>query len=73
MAGCKLDLGVRSCLDRNVPIDEEEASGSAIGLSTQNGTVAFVTTHWSVGAGGARGITGRKNISKGKTAKKGVS
>jgi RNA polymerase sigma factor (sigma-70 family) len=31
-----------------VPVDDGEASRSAIGLSTQNGTVAFVTTHWSV-------------------------
>ena len=29
-------------------VDDEEASRSAIGLSTQNRSVGFVTTHWSV-------------------------
>src|SRR5437667_7652761 len=46
--GRKLDFSVKFCLDRSVPVVDEEASGSAIGLSTQNGAVAFVTTHWSV-------------------------
>jgi DNA-directed RNA polymerase specialized sigma24 family protein len=35
-------------LDRNMPVDEEQASGSYIAPSTQNGAVAFTTTHWSV-------------------------
>jgi hypothetical protein len=35
-------------LDGNVPADYDQASGSAIGLSRQNGVVAFATTHWSV-------------------------
>ncbi|MGH7983647.1 MAG: RNA polymerase sigma factor [Candidatus Udaeobacter sp.] len=35
-------------LDGNVPADYDEASGSAIGLSRQDGVVAFATTHWSV-------------------------
>jgi RNA polymerase sigma factor (sigma-70 family) len=33
---------------RSVPVDDDEASRSAIGLSTQNRAVAFVTTRWSV-------------------------
>jgi hypothetical protein len=43
------------------------------GLSTQNGTVAFVTTHGSVLPEAQGGITGGKNINQDKTAKKGVS
>jgi RNA polymerase sigma factor (sigma-70 family) len=35
-------------LYRNVPADDDQASLSAIGSSTQNGAVAFATTHWSV-------------------------
>jgi RNA polymerase sigma-70 factor (ECF subfamily) len=34
-------------LYRNVPADDQ-ASGNRIGPSTQNGAVAFATTHWSV-------------------------
>jgi RNA polymerase sigma factor (sigma-70 family) len=44
----KLDSSVKFCLDRSVRVDDQEASRSAIGLSTQNGAVGFVTTHWSV-------------------------
>jgi len=36
------------CLYRSVPVDDDEASRSAIGLSRQSGAVAFATTHWSV-------------------------
>src|SRR6266581_4549069 len=36
------------CLYRSVPVDDDEASRSAIGLSRQSGAVAFTTTHWSV-------------------------
>ena len=43
----KLDSGVTSCLDRNVPVDKDQASGNRIAPSTQNGA-AFTTTHWSV-------------------------
>src|SRR5437667_3676834 len=32
----------------NVPADEDQASGNGIAPSTQNGGVAFTTTHWSV-------------------------
>src|SRR5207249_982568 len=35
-------------LDRNVPVDEDQASGNRIDSSAQNGAVAFATTHWSV-------------------------
>jgi RNA polymerase sigma factor (sigma-70 family) len=35
-------------LYRSVPADDDQASLSAIGSSTQNGAVAFATTHWSV-------------------------
>jgi RNA polymerase sigma factor (sigma-70 family) len=35
-------------LDRNVPVDEDQASRNRIAPSTQNGAVAFTTTHWSV-------------------------
>jgi DNA-directed RNA polymerase specialized sigma24 family protein len=35
-------------LDRNVPVDEDQASGSGIAPITQTGAVAFTTTHWSV-------------------------
>ncbi len=31
-----------------MPVDEDQASGNRIGPSTQNGRVAFTTTHWSV-------------------------
>src|SRR6266571_2905780 len=36
------------CLYRSVPVDDDEASRSAIGLSRQSGAVPFATTHWSV-------------------------
>ncbi len=36
------------CLDRNVPVDEDQASGIGSAPSTQNGAAAFTTTHWSV-------------------------
>src|SRR6266571_4652299 len=36
------------CLYCSVPVDDDEASRSAIGLSRQSGAVAFATTHWSV-------------------------
>jgi RNA polymerase sigma factor (sigma-70 family) len=45
---CRLDPGVIFCLGRNVPPDEDQASGNRIGSNTQNGAVAFATTHWSV-------------------------
>jgi len=35
-------------LNRNVPVDEDQASGSGITPSTQDGAAAFTTTHWSV-------------------------
>jgi RNA polymerase sigma factor (sigma-70 family) len=31
-----------------VPVDDDEVSRSAVGLSTQNGAIGFATTHWSV-------------------------
>jgi len=31
-----------------VPADDDQAAGDRIALSTQNGAVAFTTTHWSV-------------------------
>jgi DNA-directed RNA polymerase specialized sigma24 family protein len=33
---------------RNVPVDEDQASGNGIALGAQNGAVAFTTTHWSL-------------------------
>jgi RNA polymerase sigma factor (sigma-70 family) len=35
-------------LDRDVPADNRRASLKATGSNTQNGAVAFTTTHWSV-------------------------
>jgi len=35
-------------LDRSVPVDESQVSGNRIAPTTQNGAVAFTTTHWSV-------------------------
>jgi RNA polymerase sigma factor (sigma-70 family) len=32
----------------NVPVDEDQASGNETSPRTQNGAVAFATTHWSV-------------------------
>ncbi len=43
-----LDSSADFCFDRNVPVDEDEASESRIAPSTQKGTIAFSTTHWSV-------------------------
>jgi len=48
MTNCRLALHATSWLDRNVPVDEDQASGNGIAPSTQNGAVAFTTTHWSV-------------------------
>lgn len=45
---CRLACRVTFCLDRNVPLDESQASGDQIAPATQNGAVAFTTTHWSV-------------------------
>jgi RNA polymerase sigma factor (sigma-70 family) len=45
---CRLDPGVIFYLDRNVPADEDQASGNRIDSNTQNGAVAFATTHWSI-------------------------
>jgi len=36
------------CLYWSVPVDDDEASRSAIGLNRQSGAVPFATTHWSV-------------------------
>jgi RNA polymerase sigma factor (sigma-70 family) len=44
----QLDFGRTFHLHRKVPADDDRGSRSAIGLSTQNGVVAFATTHWSV-------------------------
>jgi DNA-directed RNA polymerase specialized sigma24 family protein len=35
-------------LDCSVPVDDQVTSLTAVGESTQNGAVAFTTTHWSV-------------------------
>jgi RNA polymerase sigma factor (sigma-70 family) len=45
---CRLDYRATFCLDRSVPAVDTGPSGSAIGQSTQSGSVAFATTHWSV-------------------------
>jgi RNA polymerase sigma factor (sigma-70 family) len=44
----RLDSGTTFYLYRNVPAVADGAPGSATGQSTQNGAVAFATTHWSV-------------------------
>ena len=36
------------CLDRHVPVDESQASANQAAPTTQDGPVAFTTTHWSV-------------------------
>src|SRR5205823_578585 len=46
--GRRLDHYVTFCLYRRVPAVDEGASRGAIGQSTQDGAVAFTTTHWSV-------------------------
>jgi len=43
-----LDFVAAFCLDRNVPVDEHQASGDGISLRAQTLPVAFTTTHWSV-------------------------
>jgi RNA polymerase sigma factor (sigma-70 family) len=45
---CRLAFRVTFCLDRDMPVNEEQASGSCIPPSMQSGAVAFATTHWSV-------------------------
>jgi RNA polymerase sigma factor (sigma-70 family) len=45
---CKLDLREMFYFYRNVPAVDNGAWRGAIGQSTQNGAVAFATTHWSV-------------------------
>jgi RNA polymerase sigma factor (sigma-70 family) len=44
----RLDFGTTFYLHRIVPAVADGAPGSATGQSTQNGAVAFTTTHWSV-------------------------
>jgi RNA polymerase sigma-70 factor (ECF subfamily) len=44
----RLDFGTTFYLYRIVPAVADGAPGSATGQSTQNGAVAFTTTHWSV-------------------------
>ncbi len=44
----RLDFSRAFYLDRIVPAVANGAPGSATGQSTQNGAVAFTTTHWSV-------------------------
>jgi RNA polymerase sigma factor (sigma-70 family) len=44
----RLDFGTTFYLYRIVPAGANGAPGSATGQSTQNGAVAFTTTHWSV-------------------------
>src|SRR5216117_3447357 len=44
----RLDLRATFYLDRNVPAVDDGSSRGAIGQSTQDGAVAFATTHWSV-------------------------
>ena len=43
-----LDFVVAFCLDRNVPVDKDQASGNRIFPTKQTWSVAFTTTHWSV-------------------------
>src|SRR5438046_9753016 len=43
-----LDFPATFCLYRSVPAVESGAGRSVLGQSTQDGAVAFVTTHWSV-------------------------
>jgi RNA polymerase sigma factor (sigma-70 family) len=45
---CGLAFRVAFCLDRNVPVDEDQAPENRVAATTQNGTAAFTTTHWSV-------------------------
>jgi RNA polymerase sigma factor (sigma-70 family) len=44
----RLDFSTTFYLHRIVPAAADGAPGSATGQSTQNGAVAFTTTHWSV-------------------------
>jgi hypothetical protein len=48
MTKCGLAFRRPFCLDRDVPVDETQASGSKIAPARQNGAAAFITTHWSV-------------------------
>jgi RNA polymerase sigma factor (sigma-70 family) len=48
MTKCGLAFRKPFCLDRSVPVDESQASGNQIAPTTQDGAVAFTTTHWSV-------------------------
>ncbi|PYJ72341.1 MAG: hypothetical protein DME75_05140, partial [Verrucomicrobia bacterium] len=45
---CRLDHYATFCLYRRVPAVDDGSSRGAIGQSTQDGAVAFATTHWSV-------------------------
>lgn len=36
------------CLDGEVPVDENQASGNEVAQITQTGAIAFTTTHWSI-------------------------
>jgi len=45
---CRLDHCATFCLYRGVPAVDDGSSRGAIGQSTQDGAVAFATTHWSV-------------------------
>jgi RNA polymerase sigma factor (sigma-70 family) len=45
---CRLDFRAISHLDRNVPADDSQVSLRAQDSDTQNGAIAFTTTHWSV-------------------------
>src|SRR5437667_12125968 len=44
----RLDHYETFCLYRRVPAVDDGSSRGAIGQSTQDGAVAFATTHWSV-------------------------
>src|SRR5207244_11518306 len=48
VADCRLDFRATFWLYRCVPAVANGAPRSATGQSTQNGAVAFATTHWSV-------------------------
>src|SRR5215813_6634459 len=46
-AGFRLASRLTFCLDRSVPVDEDQATGDGITPTTQDGA-AFTTTHWSI-------------------------
>jgi RNA polymerase sigma-70 factor (ECF subfamily) len=48
MPRCKLASNATFCLHRSVPADDYQASGNRPEPSSQDGAVAFATTHWSV-------------------------